>query len=443
MTIGCIVALTGISKVGGNQMSQQFYGWKLIAALCVILAFTVGFPGYASSIMNTYMVAELQLDRKSLGLATASFGFCMGLFAPVSGYCVTRWGARAVMSAGALIITGGALAMATIVGTMTSVLLVLGVIMGGAAALTGQVPTQTVTNYWFRKRLALAITALSISTSIGGLVATPLLTRAIESSDGNWRMGWFVIAGGAAISFLCAILFVRDKPSDMGQVQDGMAETGSSSEDQADAKAASAVYKTAEDWTVRESVRNPAFWFMIFCVGTASSTTGMMFAHGIAHFKDLGHSPAMAAMFLSTLIFSMLGGKGLFAVLGDRIEPRFLWSAALIGSALGMALVINATTTVALYASAILLGTGPAIGTVCMFTLGANYYGKAAYAQLMGLTGMFLMLISTVATVLTGAVFDHFGSYAPVFYSAAAIFVVTGIAMPFAAAPPARSAKKR
>lgn len=423
-------------------MSQQFYGWKVIAAMCVILAFTMGFPGYASSIMNTYMVNELHLDRKSLGLATASFGFFMGAFAPVSGYCVTRWGARTMMSVGTLIMTVGALLMATAVGTMTGVLLVLGVVMGGAAALTGQVPTQTVTNYWFRKRLALALTTLSISASVGGFVATPLLTRIIEASGGNWRMGWFVIAGGCAVSFLCAILLIRNKPADMGQVQDGTVDTGTSSDAGAGAKASSAVYKTAEDWTFRESVRNPAFWFMIFCVGCASSTTGMMFAHGIAHFKDLGHSPAMAAMFLSTLIFSMLGGKGLFAVLGDRIEPRYLWSAALIGSALGMALVINANTVVALYASAILLGTGPAIGTICMFTLGANYYGKAAYAQLMGLTGMFLMLISTAATVLTGVAFDHFGSYTPVFYSAAAIFILTGVAMPFAAAPPARSATK-
>lgn len=423
-------------------MSQQFYGWKLVAAMCVILAFTVGFPGYASSIMNTYMVAELQLDRKSLGLATASFGFFMGMFAPVSGYCITRWGARTMMSVGALIMTGGALLMATTVGTMIGALIVLGVIMGGAAALTGQVPTQSVTNYWFRKRLALALTALSISTSVGGFAATPLLARIIESAGGNWRMGWFVIAGGSAISFLCAILFVRDKPSDMGQAQDGTAGAGTASDVGADSNTSSAVYKTTEDWTFRECLRSRAFWFMIFCVGCAAGTTGTMFAHGIAHFKDLGHSPAMAAMFLSTLIFSMLGGKGIFAVLGDRIEPRFLWSAALVGTSLGMALVINATTVVELYASAILLGTGPAIGTICMFTLGANYYGKTAYARLMGLTGMFLMLISTAATVLTGVAFDHFGSYTLVFYSIAAISIVTGAVMPFAAAPPARIATR-
>ncbi len=66
-------------------MNQKFYGWKLLASMCVIQAFVMGFPAYAGSIMNTYMMAELHLDRKSLGLATASFGLCMGLFSPLTG----------------------------------------------------------------------------------------------------------------------------------------------------------------------------------------------------------------------------------------------------------------------------------------------------------------------------------------------------------------------
>lgn len=423
-------------------MSQKFYGWKLMAAMCVVQAFAMGFPGYASAVMNTYMVAELGLDRASLGLATGSFGFFMGVFAPLTGYFVTRWGARTVMSVGTLMLTVGALVMATMIGSMTGVLIVLGLIMGSGAALAGQVPSQTVTNYWFRKKLALALTCLSLAASVGGLIATPLLTKVIIASGGNWRMGWFVIAGVSAISFVCSILFVRNKPSDIGQVQDGGAEADASSDAKSGSQRASGVYKAAEDWTFREGVRNPTFWFMIFCVGLAGGATGMMFAHGVAHVKDLGHSPATGGLFLSALIFSMLGGKGIFAVLGDRIEPRYLWCAASIVAAVGLVLVTNATTVVELYASAILLGVGPAIGTISMFTLGANYYGKVAYAQLMGLVGLFLLLMSTAVTILTGVVFDQLGSYTLAFYSGAAILLLTGVLMPFAAAPPVRSAAK-
>lgn len=420
-------------------MNRRFYGWKLLAALCVIQAFIIGFTAYAGSIMNTYMMIELHADRKSLGLATASFGLCMGLFSPLTGYLVHRRGARAMICAGTSAAALGALAMATTVGTLAGVMIVYGLVMGSAAALSGGIPSQTIASHWFRKRLAVALTALSIGASIGGFVATPLLSKVVVAHDGNWRMGWFVVAAVCAVAFLCAILFVRNKPADIGQVQDGaVAEADSTSGAKAVSPPAAGVYKTAEDWTFREAVRHVTFWVMIFCVVCATSATGMMFAHGVAHFKDLGHSPGMAAIFLSTLIFAGLGGKGIFGILGDRIEPRFLWSAALILAAIGMALVINATSEIELYASAVLLGMGPAVACLGMFTLAANYYGKTPYPQLMGVTGLFMTLIPAMTTVLTGIVFDRFGSYTSAFISTAVICVLGSLTMLFVVPPTRR-----
>ena len=94
-------------------MNQQFYGWKLIAALWFILAFVIGFTGYGGIIINTHMITEMHLDRKSLGIATGSFALCMGLFSPLAGFCVHRWGARITLSMGTLMAALGALAMAT------------------------------------------------------------------------------------------------------------------------------------------------------------------------------------------------------------------------------------------------------------------------------------------------------------------------------------------
>lgn len=415
-------------------MNKKFYGWQLLAVMCVIHAFAMGFPAYAGSIMNTYMMAELSLDRKSLGLATASFGLCMGLFSPLSGYCVHRWGPRAMLSAGTLMMALGALALATTVSTLLGVLITYRLFMGCAGAMSGGVPTSTVTSHWFRKRLALALTILTAGASMGGFVATPLLARVIMASNENWRMGWWVVAGVCTVAFICAILLVRNKPADIGQVQDGPA-ADTRSDTRTEGPKASSVYRTTEDWSFREVVRHPGFWLMIFGVVCATSATGMMFGHGVVHFRDLGHSPAMAAMFLSTLIFAGLGGKGIFALLGDRMEPRYLWGAGLILAAMGMTLVVNATSTVALYASAILLGAGPAIGTPSMFTLLANYYGKDPYAQLMGATGLFLTLASSTVSVLAGIVFDHSGSYAWAFYPAAAVFLLCGLVMSFVPPP--------
>jgi MFS family permease len=329
----------------------------------------------------------------------------------------------------------GALAMATIVNTFVGAMIAYGLIIGSASALGGTIPAQTLTSYWFRKRLALAITIVFTGLTIGGFVATPLLTEVVVASNGNWRVGWFVVAAVCAVSFCCAILFVRNKPSDIGQVQDGVVEENTQSDAKADSQLASGVYKTTRDWTFGESVRHPTFWLMVLGLVCAASSNGMLVAHGVAHFKDLGHSPAMAAMFLSFMILTGLAGNAVFAMLGDRIEPRFLWSAALIFMAIGMAMVVNATSNFELYATAFLLGAGVSVASLGMFTLAVNYFGTTPYASLMGVTGLFLTLVPATAITLTGIAFDHFGSYALAFYSAAVICFLVGLMMPFVVPP--------
>ena len=139
-------------------MNQQFYGWKLLAGLWVILIFVTGFASYGGNIMNTYMITEMHLDRKSLGLATGSLAFFMGLSSPLAGFCVHRWGARVTISAGTLMVALGALAMATIVNTLVGTMIVYGLVMGSAVSLGGTIPVQTLTAFWFRRRFAFALT---------------------------------------------------------------------------------------------------------------------------------------------------------------------------------------------------------------------------------------------------------------------------------------------
>jgi MFS family permease len=332
----------------------------------------------------------------------------------------------------------GALAMATIVHTLVGAVIAYGLVMGCAGALGGTIPAQTSVSYWFRKRLALALTIALTGGNIGGFLATPLLAKVIVASNGNWRIGWFIVAAVCAVSFCCAILFVRNKPADIGQVPDGVVEENTQSDAKAGSQPASGVYKTTRDWTFGEAVRHPTFWLMVLGVTCATSAIGMMAAHGVAHFKDLGHSAEMAAMFLSFLVLAGLAGKAVFAILGDRMEPRFLWGAALVFEAIGMALGVKATSDIELYATALLLGAGTSVATLSMFTLAVNYYGKIPYASLMGVTGLFLTLGPAIVIVLTGIVFDHFGSYALAFYPAAVICFLVGLMMPFVV-PPVRA----
>jgi hypothetical protein len=53
----------------------------------VVLFINLAFPAYSSSVINTYMAANLHLDRKMLGLPHSVYLIMSGLPAPLVAVC--------------------------------------------------------------------------------------------------------------------------------------------------------------------------------------------------------------------------------------------------------------------------------------------------------------------------------------------------------------------
>jgi MFS family permease len=156
----------------------------------------------------------------------------------------------------------------------------------------------------------------------------------------------------------------------------------------------------------------------------------------VVHLKDLGHSPAEAAMAMSILAISTLLGK-LLASFGDRIEPRYIWSGAMVAFGLGMVLVVHATSAADLYPFPILLGFGWGATLVSMMGAPMNYFGLKAYPAVIGLWLAIQTSIGALAPFVAGYVFDKYGSYTPTFYSIAGL-CFAGSLLLLLATPPRR-----
>jgi len=416
-------------------MKQDFYGWKLLVCLSAILMFTTGFSAFGASVLNTQMMLDMQMDRKSLGLAISSYALVLGLFSPLAGMFTHKWGARMSLCVGTLAMALGALAMATVVDSLVSLVFAYGLVMGMGAAMGTNIPTQTVVSYWFKKRLAMALTISIMGSNLGGFVSAPLLARVVTASDGNWKLGWFVVSAACAIALICAVFFVKNKPSDIGQFPDGAKHMDAKPDVKIGSSSSAQIYKTPVEWEFARVVRHPAIWWMFIGAVTGGCTLAIVVGHGIAHFMDLGHSPELAASFLGTVVGTGVIGRIIYAILGDHIEPRYVWSASLFLLALGMVVVVDATTVVQLYISATLLGIGSAMPSLCMAAMAVNYFGQNAFSRFMGLAGLFMALAPAVVVVATGMVFDRMGSYSLMFYSATVAFIVLGLVMPFIRPP--------
>ena len=207
-------------------MTRQtgFYGWKLLAIFWIILFANFAFPLYGASVVNTYMAEALHWDRTQLGTAYAIYQLMIGVPAPLISVLIAKKGARFTTAIGCWIVVGGALLMSSVVHTSWQTYIFYSFTMGLGAMTGGILVAQTGVNRWFNRYKGLAITIVHTGTTFGGFVAARLVDKVIRASGGNWRAGWWLMAGVSTIAAVLAILFVRESPADLGQFPDGATE---------------------------------------------------------------------------------------------------------------------------------------------------------------------------------------------------------------------------
>jgi len=416
--------------------NSGFYGWKLLAAFWVILFINLAFPAYGSSVINAYMVEDLGLDRRMLGLMVSVYMMMSGLPGPLVAKYVNRFGVRKTLVTGSLILMAGALGMATIVNSGPMAVVFFGFLVGLGVVTGGALAAQTGTAFWFIRRRALAIAIILSAGGIGGFIATRLLNYVIAEYQ-DWRVGWWVIGLMALISVVVAALFVKEKPEDLGQLPDG----GAAGDGAAEARKSIKVHITTETWTFSEVLRSPVLWLLLTSsLGMSAGFTQVM-AHAIPHMKDIGNVGDVPANTFSFVVVSTLLGKLLLGVFGDRIDPRYLWALTAAVFGIGLLVLIDANTALELNVFAVCIGIGFGGGLVCMMTVLSNYFGSAAYASVIGITLAVQTTIGAAASFATGDIYERFGSYTTAFIGAATLCFAGALLLIFIR-PPSRPTAK-
>ncbi len=414
---------------------RDFYGWKLLAVLWIVVLINLAFPFYGSSVVNAVMVEDLDLDRGTLGLVFSLFTIMSGLPGPLVAVCIGRFGVRRTLFWGGLLVVSGSVLMATVVHTGLAAAIAFGIIIGSGVAAGGIIAAQAGLVKWFVRRRALALAILSSATAIGGFLAAPLLNQIIESSEGNWRMSWWFIAALAFMASLTALLFVKEKPSDLGQLPDGEAVAVKEKVKQGSRSWRGAVHFTTENWSFRESLSGSTYWLMMLCQLGVSCGYTVFIAHGILHLQDLGHTRDAGSWAISMMAISGLLGKGLIGTLGDRIDPRYLWVGFIAVFGVGQMIVVQADTPFLLIAVSACLGIGFGGGVVCMAAVLGNYYGTVAFASLTGLAIAINTTMSAITPSVAGWLYDNGHGYYGVFYTLA-IWCLAGAILLFLLKPP-------
>jgi MFS family permease len=405
----------------------------MLAALWGVMCLNLGFPAYGPAVINAAMAKAVGLQRETLGNMYSVYMIMSGLPGPLVAISVNRFGVRKTLLLGSSLIVMGALLMATVVTSGLGAMLCFGLLVGTGVATGAALASQTGLARWFVRRRSLALSVLYSAGAIGGFVAAPVLNRLIQVS-GTWRSGWWLIAALSGIAACVALIFVRERPEDMGQVADGFGPPLADGRAAPDMRPA---FVTRREWTFRAAVRNPTYWvLLISLLGTSGGFT-LFLAHGVVHLQDLGHSATVGAWAVSTMTVTGLIGKAILATLGDRIDPRYIFALFMAVFAVGLVVIVNARAMWQVILFATCFGIGFGGGLVCFMSVLSNYYGTRAFASLAGLALAVNTTMSAIAPKVAGHLFDQGVGYAATFYVLAVWGFISAVVLIFTRRPEA------
>jgi MFS family permease len=415
------------------MQSSGFYGWKLLAVFWIVTFINLGFPAYGQTVINSLMALDLKFDRATLGLLFSAYIGMTGVGGPVSAMLVNRVGVRRTLLIGSGLIILGSILMATVVTNPYVAAAALGLLIGSGVSIGGALTSQAGVARWFTRRRALALSILYSAGALGGFVVSPLMLRVINAADGNWRSAWWVMAALSVVAAVLALLFVREQPVDLGQVPDGVVEK---SGEGARARPV-ASFITTEAWTLRDALASPVYWLMVLSLVGGSCGYTLYLAQGFVHLTDLGHTREASAWAVSILAGTGILAKVILALLGDKIDPRYLWAVFTAFFALGLYLVIDARTGTQLAAFAVCLGLGFGGGVVCLMAVLSNYYGIKVFPSLAGIAVAVNTLSSVAAPYVAGKLYDSGHGYQGSFMTFS-LWCLVGAVVLFAVRPPTR-----
>jgi len=405
----------------------------MLAALWGVMFLNLGFPAYGPAVINAAMAKTLGLHREMLGNMFSVYMIMSGLPGPLVAVSVNRFGVRRTLILGSSFIIIGALLMATVVTGGLGAMLCFGLLVGTGVAAGAALASQAGLARWFVRRRSLALSVLYSAGAIGGFVAAPLLNRLIQAS-GTWRAGWWLLAALSGLAACIALIFVHERPEDVGQTADGFGPAPVDGRPRADTRPS---FVTRREWTFRDAVRNPTYWvLLISLIGTSGGYT-LFLAHGVVHLQDLGHSASAGAWAVGTMTVTGLIGKVILAALGDRIDPRYIFALFMAVFAVGLLLIVDARAPWRVFSFATCFGIGFGGGLVCFMSVLSNYYGTRAFASLAGLAVAINTTMSAIAPKVAGHLFDQGVGYAATFYFLAVWGFISAVVLIFTRRPEA------
>lgn len=380
--------------------------WRAWVALSIgVLAVTAqSASSITLSVLMKPILAEFGWSRSEFASAATVRILAMVAVMPLAGHLTDRFGARAVLCAGALLVGTCVLALASV--RSLPGLLAISIAMGPGQACLGSVAASTLVLRLFRHHRGLAVGILNGGDNL--LNAALPLAAAFLLEEVGWRSTLGRL--GATYFGFALLTTVALRASDGREAVPGHGTEPDASRQRL--------------WDMLAQNRRLWVLFAAFAAIYAFITSLQLHFHAFQ--TDSGKSPAVASRLLSTQILVGAAGAPLFGWLAERTSARTALLVCVGGLALSAGLVWNLHSVPALGGWAVFHGIVNS-GVVALLAL-SLYEVAGGGKRIGGLLGV-MMSVCMGATVLgnqwSAWIFDRSGSYVPAWQAYTGLMVAT------------------
>src|SRR6516162_3787469 len=376
--------------------------WMAAAITTAILAISYGAPLLVVVGLKP-ITASLGTDRSVVALAAALVWVGTGMGGIVMGWVADRIGVRSTVVFGALMAALG-LAVST-TGQVWALVLGHAILIGLLGNSAHFPPLVVYISRWFDRRRGTAVALISSGQYVAGMLWPTVFERAMA------QFGWQATMRGYAVVVAAAIVpmaFFLQSPPQLSRAAAGMG-IGTRRRGRALGLPANLVQTLL-----------CAAGFLC-CVPMA-----MPAGHLVALCTDLGIPAAHGAAMLSVLLGSAFVSRLFWGWLADRIGGLGTLLAGSAGQALAIAAFAATQDEFGLFAVSAAYGLGFS-GIVPAYVLAVRELFPSAEASWRVPTVLFISMSGMAfGGWFAGALYDHFGFYAPAF-AAGALFNVANL----------------
>ncbi|UCG67326.1 MAG: MFS transporter [Deltaproteobacteria bacterium] len=390
------------------MIKKIFYGWWIVLACFFIAFYMAGVVAYGFTAFFKPIAREFGWSYTQISLAASLRGLETGMFAPIFGYLVDRFGPRRLIFWGTLTI-GFGLVFVSRTNSLTMFYAAFGILALGRSACSPPV-LMTAVAKWFRRNVGKALGIMSSGVGASGILVL-LIVWLIDLYQ--WRTTFVILGLGTWLLAIPLSFLIRDRPEHYGYDLDG------------ERSAEQVETPRSQDAEVgfKEAFRGSTFWHLTLAQTIRRMVLIAVITHIMPYLSSVGMSRSGAAVVATSIpLLSILGRFG-FGWLGDIFDKRHMmaWSYSCIGAGVLALSYVQEAWVIFPFLIIFPLSWGS------MALNGAivrEYFGIASFGKILGVMGGIGTIGVIIGPSVAGWTYDTLGSYHSIWLIFAATSVI-------------------